>query len=80
MPFAASRLFVRCLVCLLAVAALSTAPARAQDDEETDEDSLPTIAEKTEDLERTDGFVPFYWDARQGKLWLEIDRFDEDLL
>jgi len=32
----------------------------------------PAIAEKTKGLTRQDGFVPFYWDAATGKLWLEI--------
>ena len=41
---------------------------------------LPSIAEKTQGMEKRDGFIPFYWDARTGKVWLEIDRFDEELL
>ena len=64
---------------LLAVVLLLAAPVHAQDDDGAD-DALPTIAEQTEGLEKTDGFLPFYWDARQGTLWLEIDRFNEDLL
>jgi hypothetical protein len=40
----------------------------------------PSIAEKTEGMERIDGFIPMYWDAKTGKLWLEIDRFDEEVL
>ena len=54
-------------------------PALAQDAEESDE-PLPTIAEKTEDLDRMDGFVPLYWDARAGKIWMEISRFDAPFL
>ena len=72
----ASRRLVSAL--LLAFVCSWSVPVAAQDDD-TD-DPLPSIAEKTDGLERTDGFVPFYWDARQGKLWLELDRFDEDLL
>jgi len=41
---------------------------------------LPTIAEKTRGLERIDGFVPLYWDAATGKLWLEISRLGEEIL
>jgi hypothetical protein len=41
---------------------------------------LPTIAEKTAGLARQDGFFPFWWDAAQGKVWLEIDRFDTEVL
>jgi len=31
-------------------------------------------------LERTDGYVPFYWDANAGKVLLEVPAFDEDIL
>lgn len=63
---------MRRLAFLLA-ATLFALPALAQE-------SLPTIAEKTDGLERRDGFVPVYWDARAGTVWLEIERFDEDFL
>ncbi len=41
---------------------------------------LPTIEEKTKELKKQDGFVPFYWDENAGKLWLEIDKVDTELL
>jgi hypothetical protein len=31
-------------------------------------------------FERIEGFLPMYWDSTGGKLWLEIDRFDQELL
>jgi hypothetical protein len=40
----------------------------------------PTIAEKTEGMEMLDGFFPMYWDDGDGALWMEISRFDSDLL
>jgi hypothetical protein len=40
----------------------------------------PSIAAKTAGLKRIDGFVPLYWDAKTGKMWLEIDHFNEELL
>lgn len=42
----------------------------------------PTIADKTKGLIRMDGFVPLYWDASTGKLWLEIPAAlkDQELL
>ena len=40
----------------------------------------PTIAEKTEGMEVLDGFFPMYWDGDDGTLWMEIARFDSDLL
>jgi Met-zincin/Domain of unknown function (DUF5117) len=39
-----------------------------------------TIEEKTEGMEKLDGFVPIYWNEKDGKLWLEISRFDTDIL
>jgi hypothetical protein len=29
---------------------------------------------------KIDGFVPLYWDDRAGKMWMEISRFNEELL
>jgi len=43
------------------------------------DEALPTIAEKTEGMETTDGYFPVHWDAQTGKLWLEIPRFTEFL-
>ncbi len=43
-------------------------------------DAIPTISEQTHGLERRDGFLPFYWDARRGKLLLEIPGRFEDFL
>lgn len=40
----------------------------------------PTIEEKVSDMQKLDGFVPLYWDARTGKLWMEISRFDTEIL
>ncbi len=40
----------------------------------------PTLAEKTAGMDKFEGFIPFYWEASTGKIWLELSRFDEDLL
>jgi uncharacterized protein DUF4953/uncharacterized protein DUF5117 len=39
-----------------------------------------SLAERTKDLKRFDGFQPFYWDAKKGQLLLDISRFDEEFL
>lgn len=39
-----------------------------------------TMAQQTAGLERRDGFVPFYFDERTGKLFLEVSRLDQDFL
>lgn len=41
---------------------------------------LPSIAEKTQGMERFPGFFTDYWDAREGKVWLQIDRWDTPFL
>lgn len=40
----------------------------------------PTIASFTKDMDKRAGFLTFYWDAKKGKIWLEIDRFGQELL
>jgi hypothetical protein len=39
-----------------------------------------TIESKTAKLQKLDGFVPLYWDAEGGKLYMQISRFGEELL
>lgn len=46
----------------------------------TGNDALPTVTQKTTGMERRDGFFPLDWDAKAGKLYLEIPRFNEDFL
>ncbi len=43
-------------------------------------EKTPTIAERTQGLERHDGFVPYYWDARSGQLLLDVSRWGDPLL
>src|SRR5690606_15785546 len=40
----------------------------------------PPIVEKTAGLQKLEGFLPLYWDEQQGKLWLEINRWNTELL
>ena len=40
----------------------------------------PSIDEKTKGMQKLDGFVPVYWDSRAGTLWLELPKFDTELL
>ena len=42
--------------------------------------TLPTIAEKTSGFEKHEGFFDYYWDVRSGKIWLEIDRWQDEFL
>lgn len=41
---------------------------------------LPAIEEKTKDLKKHEGFLNFYWDENAGKIYLEINKIDTELL
>jgi len=64
---------------LLSLLVVAVGPVCAQDTDAST-DGLPTISEKTEDMDKTDGYIPIYWDASEGTLWLEISRFDSEFL
>ena len=61
------------IVALFAVVFLSLAPADAQT-------VIPTIETKTQGLQKLDGFFPLYWEVPTGTLWLEIPKFDAEVL
>ena len=42
--------------------------------------SLPRSAEKTANTQKLAGYFNLYWDAKQGKLWLEIDKWNSEFL
>jgi hypothetical protein len=42
--------------------------------------SVKTIAEKTTGMQKLPGFFTYYWDAREGKVWLQIDKWDVPFL
>ncbi len=39
-----------------------------------------SIAEKTKDAQKLAGYFNLYWDAKAGKLWLEIDKWSTEFL
>src|SRR5215475_7596115 len=41
---------------------------------------VPTIGEKTAGMQKKPGYFNLYWDAKQGKLWLEIDKWGSEFL
>lgn len=40
----------------------------------------PTIKQKTAGLKKYPGYFNFYWDEENGKIWLEIDKLDQEVL
>jgi hypothetical protein len=66
--------FVRVLFAVAAVTyALAAPQARAAD-------APQTLSQKVAGMEHKDGYFPLDWDAKAGKLYLEIPRFDQDFL
>lgn len=41
---------------------------------------LPTVEEKTSGLKKQEGFINFYWDDVNGKIWLAINKLDSEML
>ena len=41
---------------------------------------LPSIEEKTKDLKKQEGFLSFYWDENAGKVWLQVDQTEKEML
>jgi len=65
------RLPLRLFVLLTVIGSPATGAAQA---------GVPAIAEKVRGMRVIDGFLPTYWDAGTGRLWLEIPRLDEELI
>ncbi|MCB9508904.1 MAG: zinc-dependent metalloprotease [Deferribacteres bacterium] len=67
------RLFRMLMICLLLQSVVFA--------QESKTDSGPkTIADFTQNMQKFDGYFPFYWHEKDGKIWLEIDRWDTELL
>src|SRR5258708_12344653 len=41
---------------------------------------LPGIEEKTKGLKKYEGYLNYYWDENAGKVWLEVDKPDSEIL
>src|SRR5215213_4384168 len=59
------------LLILIALAAFLPQTAAGQEE---------SFDKKVEKLQKIDGFMPLYWDARNGKMYLEIARFNREFL
>ncbi|HEX8116879.1 MAG TPA: hypothetical protein VF521_06375, partial [Pyrinomonadaceae bacterium] len=58
---------------------LTLAPAEAQGRRQ-ERPAPKSFAELTRGSQKLDGYFPLYWDAGEGKLLLEIPRFDAEFL
>ena len=63
---------------VLACSSLLTCVAIAQGSGAKEPSTIPTIREKTSGMTRLDGLIPLDWDAKSGKLYLEVPRIGAD--
>lgn len=78
---AATRRCIELTTTVTLMTVLAAAPALAQRGGGGGaEGALPSIEEKTSGMERMDGFLPLFWDADLGQLWMEIPRLDEEMV
>lgn len=70
------RLVIACLVffSLGGIATAQTSPTEAQGK------TQQTIEQKTATMQKMPGFFTYYWDAREGKIWLQIDKWNAQFL
>src|SRR5882762_10489884 len=60
--------------------ALVAIPSAAQNSAAASVPGPQSIAEKTKDAQKLPGYFNLYWDAKQGQLWLEIDKWGTEFL
>lgn len=60
------RHYFMALICLIGSFASAQTPSK--------------IADKTKNMKRYDGYFTFWWDAVNGKIWLQVDKFDKEFL
>src|SRR5271166_2911501 len=70
----------RGLIASLAFFTFSAVAPAQNSASETQHKAPPTIGEKTTGMEKLPGFLTYYWDARDGKLWLQIDKWNTPFL
>src|SRR5258707_3143645 len=46
----------------------------------TGSEKMASVADKTKSMEKKAGYFNIYWDAKAGKLWLEIDKWGAEFL
>ena len=70
-----NRLILLIVICLLCGSNLF-----GQGRPNADTPRSQTITEKISGMQKFPGLFPFYWDAKAGKLWLEIDKWNSEFL
>src|SRR5262245_44025163 len=76
----ARGLMLPVLVRVMFFLALSACAAASARPERAEPPPMPSIAAKVAGMRALPGFFPLYWDDKEGKLWLEIDRWQSEFL
>ncbi len=71
------RLVARWLIVLSLTSFISNLHAQ---DKAADKSTDKSIAAKTAGWQKIDGYIPIYWDAANGKMWMELTRFNTEIL
>jgi hypothetical protein len=79
---------LKALVLVILVAGLCFAPRMvaqrksdmAEQKAATTSEKMASLADKTKPMEKMAGYFNIYWDAKAGKLWLEIDKWGAEFL
>src|SRR5437588_6094059 len=75
-----SRKMMKRFGILLTLSVLLCAGLSAQVRSGSDAQKTATIPEKAAPMQKFPGYFPFYWDAKAGKIWLEIDKWNSEFL
>jgi hypothetical protein len=73
-------LFLLCFLCQPFAGAAANPDAIQAPSSQTPSAQTPSIAEKVASAQKFPGYFNLYWDAKQGKLWLEIDKWSTEFL
>ncbi len=81
MPRFSTRFLLATLLTFLAFSNASAATTTiTQEKDRKEKAESKTIATRVRGLQKLDGFMPLYWDAEDGKLLMEISRFNTEFL
>ena len=65
---------------VLLISSASIAVAQGQNPQAGRPRPLPSIADRTDGMQKLDGFFPLYWEEASGTLFLEIPRLNQEVL
>jgi len=70
----------RSLIASVALFMFVTAASAQNSTPEAQHKTPPTIDQKTAGMQKVSGFFTYFWDGRDGKLWLQVDKWNTPFL